>query len=326
MKRRIAYFVHGRGQGHASRALSVVPALRQGGHEVALYAAGDALPMLAPLGPITERPLVLPGRAAYVELARRAVAEPVVLRFHDIDLVVSDGDQGALLGASAAGIPSLAIGHDLVFTRGVLPGGLSRRHLLHQRLNALVPTYLSTRRVAVHFLPCTTRDVNTLVARPDVDAAPVDGARTDRLVCYFRDAGSEPLVDAARRHWPELSVLGGRGAGRTVTSREEFRRLLSTSRAVMGSAGSNLLAECVLYGTPLLAFYRENDAEQALNAHLLEAAGAGMACAFEAATPAVSARFRARVEAGDFRRVNLRAELPSVVDAVLAQVRALSSR
>ena len=52
---RIVYGIHGYGRGHATRALGVLPELRQR-HEVLVLAGGDAYQALAPLGPVTEIP------------------------------------------------------------------------------------------------------------------------------------------------------------------------------------------------------------------------------------------------------------------------------
>ena len=61
----------------------------------------------------------------------------------------------------------------------------------------------------------------------------------------------------------------------------------------------------MLFGTPLLALYRADDAEQALNGQLLAAADAGMACSFEQVDEAIVAQFWARALARSFRSIAL---------------------
>lgn len=319
----IAYYVHGHGRGHASRALSVVPALRRAGHDVRVFASGQALAELGALGVVGERPLLLPGPLALLKLAARAWAERRELLALGAALVVSDGDQGALLGARAAGLSTLALGHDLLFTRCALPPTLSSRDRMHQWLNALVPSYLSHVRVAVHFLPARALDPGTRVARPSLAGAgePKSEQRGDHVVAYFRDALASPVVAAARAQVPALRVFGAVGGERA--DREPFRALLSTARAAMGSAGSNFLAECALFGTPVLACYRDDDPEQRLNAQLAEAAGFAMAVRFSRFAPPVIADFLARVAARQFSAPSGLVHLPSVDVAVLEALASL---
>lgn len=314
---RLAYFVHGHGRGHASRALSVVPALRARGYDVHLFASGEALEMLRTLG-AEERALLMPGRGVLTRLLRSALQERRRLAALAPALVVSDGHQPALIAARSLALPSLAIGHDLVFTRCALPPGLSRRHLLHQRLNGLVPARLSSRRVAVHFLPIRARDPRTLVARVEGVQGAHDGPRTPHLVPYFRDDGSERVRALAQRANVPIAALDPRAR----LPRDAFRALLAGAAGAVGSAGSNLIAECVLLGTPLLALYRDDDAEQALNAELLARAGAGMACPFSQLGARTLARFWQRATHQEFASIPL-LELPSVDSAVLRSVATL---
>jgi UDP-N-acetylglucosamine--N-acetylmuramyl-(pentapeptide) pyrophosphoryl-undecaprenol N-acetylglucosamine transferase len=316
---RIAYYVHGHGRGHASRALSIVPALRNDGYEVALYASGDALSMLVRLG-ARERPLLRPGLDIARQLARRAAMEIMTLRRERAALLIADGDQGPVIAARALRIPSLAISHDLVFSRGVLPQGLSSRHLLHQRLNGLIPNVLSTRRIAVHFLPLATNDANTRVARPEVEAERFHGARVAQLVPYFRDPNGQRVLALAQQS--SLPIAPALLSGERLP-RDAFRALLASAVGAVGSAGSNLIAECVLFATPLLALYEANDAEQALNAQLLAAHNLGVACSFAALDGSVLRHFFDRACRRDFATVDLAQALPSVVEVTREEVRAL---
>ena len=51
--------------------------------------------------------------------------------------------------------------------------------------------------------------------------------------------------------------------------------------AVISSAGSQLISECIALGLPQLALYRRDDHEQALNVAMLKHFGLGVGCAFE---------------------------------------------
>ena len=301
------YYVHGRGRGHASRTLSVLPALREDGHEVRqVFAGGDATDLLCGEPGFVLRAPLLPGRGALIALARRTRADARDLAQSTPDAIVSDGDQSAILGARTEGVPSVAVGHDLVFSSCELPP-LSSYSVWQQRVNSAPSAASATLRVAVHFLPVAPRNANTLVARPELDVPTSEAApETDRVVCYFRDANGEALVAQLRDAGLDVHVVDG------SMERAAFRRELASAAAVVGSAGSNLLAECVLLGKPVLAVHKLRDHEQALNAALIEQANVGMAANFERLHRRDVHRFIARAQAGDFARVDLAGTLPPV--------------
>jgi UDP-N-acetylglucosamine--N-acetylmuramyl-(pentapeptide) pyrophosphoryl-undecaprenol N-acetylglucosamine transferase len=320
---RIAYFVHGRGRGHASRALDVVPALRSAGHSIALFASGDALLPLSTLGSVTERPLLRGGLVGHAHTLASAVLASAQIRDARADLVISDGDAAALLAARARGVRSLALGHDLVFSCCELPPGLGLGNIVHQRLNALVATHLSDRRVAVNFLPLPVGRAHTRLARPAVDElAPRAGQRTARAVAYFRDDNGARVVSMAGEVVSQLDVFGGHGE---LLPRSSFRALLGAAGAAIGSAGSNFLAECAAAGTPVLALYRRDDAEQEINARLVAAAGLGAASSFEALTTARVAEFWERARRGGFAACGGLWSMDALEPAVLGAVHELTS-
>jgi UDP:flavonoid glycosyltransferase YjiC (YdhE family) len=149
----VAYYVHGRGRGHATRALTIVPALRAAGHDVVVHSGADALEVLHPM----ERPVdvgVVPrGPLAPFHIASRAVGARGGLATLRPDVVVSDGDAPSMHAARSLGIPCLAVGHGLIFGHVVLPSGLPRARIALERINVASSSWLAQRRVAVHFLP-----------------------------------------------------------------------------------------------------------------------------------------------------------------------------
>ena len=309
---RIAYFVHGRGRGHASRSSAVLHRLREAGHEVTLFAGGDALDMLRGTAGLMPVSSVAPGSGLVRRTASRVRHDVQAMRSLRPDRVVSDGDMPSMLAAARLGIPSLAIGHDLVFSRCRLPATLCRRALAKQRVNAF-HTSLARAGVAVNFLPVEAAHASFVVARPDVRAELAGGTGSDGpIVAYFRDANGARVLGELVRAGERVVLFGARfeaPAGVEVAPFDvgAFARALASARAVVGSSGSNLLAECVALGKPLLAMHEAGDAEQRLNGDLLEAAGAGVAVPFS--TPdlrAVVRRFLARVDQGRFSRPDMR--------------------
>jgi UDP-N-acetylglucosamine--N-acetylmuramyl-(pentapeptide) pyrophosphoryl-undecaprenol N-acetylglucosamine transferase len=315
------YFIHGRGRGHISRSTAVLSALHAEGYRVRLHTGGDALDLLPGQTPypfeLRSRAALHPGPLAPLQLIGRVTADTLAHQRSRPSLVVSDGDQSALLASRACAIPSLAVGHDLVFSGRVRLPNLPKGALLHQRANGL-PLSAARRAIAVHFLPASSLDPELRVARPEtVEPELLQAEVREHIVCYFRDQNGQSVAHALGGFGRDVLWFGPEADSseylfpRSISA-QTFRQALARARCVVGSAGSNLLAECVLLNKPVLALYRRSDAEQLLNAHLVEGAGVGMACAFDEASPTLLRRFMARVKAGDFARVDLAAALPSL--------------
>jgi UDP-N-acetylglucosamine--N-acetylmuramyl-(pentapeptide) pyrophosphoryl-undecaprenol N-acetylglucosamine transferase len=321
-----AYFIHGRGRGHASRAPVVYQALLDRGFSVRVYAGGDAAGQLAEAGiPFTRRDPLLPSRSAVVKLVKRTYSDVLAFFSDRPQLVISDGDHAALLAARTYGIPNIAIGHDLVFGAHVELPTLPRRALASQRLNSL-PTSAANLRLAVHFLPLRSRDWKLRIARPDV--APLTAQDHDgSIVCYFRDDNGERITAAlAERgfavNWFTAQSVSVPGVQVLKPSVVGFRAAVARAKAVVGSAGSNVLAECVAQQKPVLALYRGSDTEQQLNALLVEQGGVGVGATFENFA-APMATFVDRLNHGRFATVDihsLMAPLSSTVGQALDEI------
>jgi hypothetical protein len=319
MPSHIAYYIHGRGRGHASRSLPVAQRLGAEGYAITVHSGGDAEDLRGAASNWQSRPPLMPGFGA-VRLPLRVAGDLGQLGRERPDLVVSDGDQPVLIAARARRLPALALGHDLVFTCCDLPPGLPRASLCYEWANAAVPTYFVQHRVAVHFLPVEPTRPGTRVARPDGEVIPTV-ERGEHFVAYFRDANGGPIVGWMRAlgcdvRWFGPGATAPDGSCVPFASREKFQHELLTAAGVVGSAGSNLVAECVLHGKPLLAVHRCDDTEQELNAALAAAANVALAAAIEHSTRAVAARFVDRVRAGDFARVPIAEQMRPVSDVM----------
>ncbi len=308
---RIAYFAHGRGRGHASRQLSIARALDAAGHEVHPFGGGDGASFGAQLPRFREVAPVWPGPGSPLRFARRVARDRAALRALSPALVITDGDPAAAAVARMHRLPLLAIGHDLVFGHCELPPGLPFHLLAAQRANALPFSVAPHRRVAVHFLPVRARDAATVVARPDVrPGLRADANTNDAIAVYFRDDNGRRVEDLLRRH--------GQRVVRACGNPDRFAEQLSTCRAVVASAGSTLLAECVLLGKPLLALHRRRDPEQTMNAALAARAGVAVAAAIESVNEATIDQFLRRVDGAEFARVDLARALPAASEAAVA--------
>ncbi len=328
---RIALAVHGRGRGHASRCSRVIPALEAAGIEVHTFAGGAALGVLADVPRLNEVQTVIPGEAALRRTAALTLTWRRTLRALQPDVLVSDGEAPSLVAATALKIPTVSVGHGLVFSCCALPQ-LPIGQVLWEKVNAVPTTHLAKIRVPVHFAPISPRLSNTVVARPErfkpQDAQP---AKAPHLISYFRDGnGGDWLLELAERGWRIHCFGDGVPPHPKIVehapSNDEFARLLTTSRGVVGSAGSNLISECALLGLPMLALYRPDDAEQALNGLLMHDAGLGVASTVEAdLTPAIDA-FEELVGADQrLRATAFHNALPPVSEVVLGAIKTLAS-
>lgn len=299
---RIAYFVHGRGKGHAVRTEAVLRRI-VGQHELRLFCSGAAFDILGGF-PMVERVRAsMPGKGMVRAFASRFVSDRDRFRDWRPDLVVSDGDGPSVHAAKSLGLPVLAIGHGLIFRHADLSGAnLPTLKRLREQINAASSSWPAERRVAVHFAPVAPRTRGTRVARPDLPerlrSAP---ARDDFFLAYFRDDDGLPALEALRRRGHRVVLFGrpasiATGVEVHAPDVDGFADALSRCRAVVGSAGNHLPAECAMLGLPLLAFYRQGDAEQEMNARLIEAAGIGLGSSLDQCTPALIERFEAELD------------------------------
>jgi uncharacterized protein (TIGR00661 family) len=298
---RIAYFVHGRGKGHAIRTRAVIGALgRQ--DDVRLFCAGEAwdvlhdLPVAEPIAPC------MPGKGMIRSFALRFEADCERFRRWRPDVVVSDGDGPSVNVARSLGIPVAAVGHGLILHHTRLPAALPWHSHLREVLNVASSSWPACRRVAVHFAPVEPRTKGTLVARPDLRGeANLDLAREDFILAYFRDGNGTTALEQLARRGHRVRLFGQpRGVPPGVELHlpdvAAFGEALSQCRAVVGSAGNHLPAECAMLGIPMLALHREHDPEHELNARLVEAAGIGVAAAVRRCTPEIIQRFEAEFD------------------------------
>ncbi|MBW2548783.1 MAG: glycosyltransferase, partial [Deltaproteobacteria bacterium] len=164
---RIAYFVHGRGKGHAIRTRAVLGGLQEL-HEVRLFCAGEAWDVLSDV-PCAEPLLAcMPGRGMIRAFRLRFRGDRERLRRWSPDLVLSDSDGPSVNAAKSLGIPVVAVGHGLIFRHTHLDSALPFRKRVREVVNVASSSWPAARRVAVHFAPVRPRTPGTYVARPDL--------------------------------------------------------------------------------------------------------------------------------------------------------------
>jgi UDP-N-acetylglucosamine--N-acetylmuramyl-(pentapeptide) pyrophosphoryl-undecaprenol N-acetylglucosamine transferase len=277
---RIDIWVHGRGRGHATRCAEIARLLQREGHELRAFAGADALPILRGVLPTSPVDSLAPrlGLATPARLLRRVARACAEIRRWRPRVVVADGDLPAVLAARICGVPSVAVGHGLVFSGCERPRQLPALPWWREAIKARVSTLGARRSIAVGFVELPARSPATVLARASV--APLVCRSPRDLVVYFRDGIAAAELACIRAADPDAHVFapGGRPTTHPI-DRSAFVAALGHARAVVATAGSQLISECVAWGIPLLAVYDEADDEQRLNAAMLEQVGLGVAVA-----------------------------------------------
>jgi hypothetical protein len=318
---RIAYFVHGNGRGHAMRAREVVPALREQGHQVTVYAGGDAAPILHDLGCI-EIDAFDPGPRLARRFLARVAADRRRLHAFRPDVLITDSDAPSLLAAASMSVRRISIGHGLLFAHCRLPVALPFHQRVREALNAASASWLAHHIVVVHFGELEGCDRRVVVARSVLRPALLERGtpRSDSIVVYAGQADLSAYVRELHARGHRLVVFGRAAnlpAGLRIAPADtaRFDAELRSCRGIVGTAGSNLVSEAGALGLPLLALAPKHMVEQRVNARLAE--HEGFAIAAEAETVDISAieRFEALLARGVHK---LETDLPTVTEAVLA--------
>ena len=293
--------MHGRGKGHAIRARSVLAKLRSQ-HRVRVFCAGASWRLLGDL-PETE-PVAgcVPGAAMIPSFLLRLRTDLGELLRWSPDLVLSDGDGPSVHAAKALDIPTVSMGHGLIFKHADLEVSLPARKRWREVLNAMSSSWPSDRRIAVHFAPAVPRTRGTVIARPDVPRlGRSNEKREDFILAYFRDDNGALALEQLLRRGHRIVCFGDPsrmpvGVEAYAPDICGFSEALGRCSAVVGSAGSTLLAECALLELPMLALYRYGDAEQEMNAGLVRAAGIGIGAPIQQVGPGLIRRFEEELE------------------------------
>lgn len=324
---RIAYGVMGYGRGHAMRTLSVLPELMRE-HEITVFTAGDAYELLAPLFPTVRIPMIgyrynargshsIPrtlgqniGPIADLLLCGPGM-EQVEREFKDrgIGLVISDSEAWTHKAAQKLGLPRISFDHVgiIAYCKPHFPAELwlagmrdayGYRALMGEPERILISS----------FYPAEPRKPGTRIVGPilrdEVLRVKTRSDSQDYLLAYFNkgDHQYQPHVDRALRllDYP-VRVYGTSLRGKLdnidfrAPSNEWFVHDLAHCRAVISTAGNQLIGEAIHFGKPILAL-PERAFEQRLNAYMIERMGVGMRGDLGTLTPSDIDRFLGNTE------------------------------
>ena len=319
---RIAYGVMGYGRGHAMRTQSVLPALMKD-HEITVFTANDAYEVLASRFPTVRVPIfhyrynrsgqlstvktVSENLAPMSDLLLRGEGMDAVERefkARGIELVISDSEAWCHRAAAKLGIPRISFDHVgiLAYCKPHFPAALwlaGMRDAIGYRALMGIPE----RILISSFYPAEGQYPGVEVVGPmlrDVVKA-TRPTRGDYLLAYFNKGEHQyrPHIDRALRLLDlPVRIYGTPYNGQVENldfrplSQDGFVRDLAGCRAVLSTAGNQLIGEAIHFGKPIFAV-PEDAFEQRLNAHMIERMGVGLQGSLDRLTPSDIDRFLA---------------------------------
>lgn len=328
---RIAYGIHGYGRGHATRAMGVLPGL-MARHDVLVMAGGDAYNLLKGDYSVERIPSLAfqSGKGGGISFCKTAVRSApamvdvfcsgpalewvmAIVRDFKPDVVVVDAEVWTHRAAARLGVPRIGFDHFgiLVYCKPPLPprdrlsawfNAFSYRRLMGQPERVIVSSFYDAppRRPGLSIVGPLLRD-------EVLQTAPSDG---EHLLAYLNKGRSQ----LTSRIEEQLGALGcpvlvygmepqgpkGNLVFRPLANRP-FVEDLANCRAVVSTAGNQLVGETMHFGKPILVM-PENTVEQRLNAAGVERLGVGMSTTFAKLTAGLVRDFLAK---GDEYRANI---------------------
>lgn len=241
--------------------------------------------------------------AALVDDAVRSLTSELVAR---TAIVISDFEPITIRAAEAAGVPSLSIDHQRFLQacqfNQTPPHVRGCAEVLRRVIDVIygIPQRLV---VSGFYLPPLKREFgHARLAGVTIRQNLLRSERRQEqyLVAYVRHkCPTEVERTLARSPLPVFMYGTGRLARRgnlhyCESSDQEFSERLAACRAVVSTAGNQLIGEAFYLGKPVLAFPEPGNPEQHINAALLRLSGGGSACSHRRLTVPVLEEFLAR--------------------------------
>jgi uncharacterized protein (TIGR00661 family) len=301
---RIVYGVFGYGRGHATRALGLLPELLRR-HEVLVLAGGDAQAALNPAYPVVEIPTL---RFVYGRSGKRS--NPATLgtnfgpvwdlltegpRFRKLrdrvrsfspDVAICDADPWTHRVAAWLHVPRISLDHFgvLAYCRPPIAPADRIRAQGDIRIYRMLMGR-PARIIVSSFYPSPALDRRVVSIGPILrdEVRSLQPSQGEHLLVYLNNGASQltpQVAEALRATALPMRVYGTpwRGADGTLELRPPstlgFLADLASCRAVISTAGNQLVGEAMALGKPLLV-KPEDSVEQRLNADAVTRMGIG---------------------------------------------------
>jgi uncharacterized protein (TIGR00661 family) len=324
---KVFYSVGGEGRGHATRVRAMVEDLRKD-HSVRIYAPAHAYELLSLAYRHSEvevkgiRGIISKydgqKRLDYLRTGLHSMqfmlGIPALV--HDMqleieaespDLVITDFEPALPRAAQRCGVPFISLNHQhflSTYDLSSLPDHLKRRvNLMGRVVQSYYSGQLETIVSSFYFPPLKPGLENVtqigVLLRPEILSAPTE--ERGHLIVYLRRFASAKILESLERLGCEIRVygLGSRPPSGKLRFYDidvlRFVEDLASSRALICTAGNQLVGESLYLGKPVLAMPEPNNLEQYMNAHYLQESGAGMWTEMEKLAPEVIEHFLSRL-------------------------------
>ncbi len=301
---RIVYGVHGYSRGHASRAGTVLSELVKQ-HEVMIFAGRDAERILSEQYEINSVPVLAyeytnRGKISTLKTARHNL--PILtdlirhgrhfkqvkekIRSFDPDLVISDAELFTNHVSRNLKLPLVSFDHFGIMVHCRVPLRWQDR-LLSTIDRFAYRTLLgqSDKQLISSFYDAPPRSQNVQLIGPLLrdEVFQVQPTTGDHLLVYFNNGSYQmtpEVADTLRSLDMPMRVYGTSVTGRDgpidfrPTSNRAFLEDLASAKAVISTAGNQLVGEATYYGKAMLVL-PENTVEQRMNAAAVERLGIG---------------------------------------------------
>lgn len=312
----IFYGVCGEGRGHAARVRTMVEELREH-HRIHIFAPAMAYDMLAPIYQDSDvRVHHIPGlcfeynehhQVNYLRTGWRTLRylsefneqiNNVVDKIEHWapELVITDFEPIVSRAAERTGVPYVSLDHQqfmLTFDLSSLPRHLQRHAVYMSRLIKAYYTNQAESIVSSFYFPPLRPEVSNVtqigvLLRSEIVNSPRERGR--HVVAYLRRQTMPSVFTALAGCGSEVKIYGvGKQPrrGNLTFCEIDMKRFvddLASSRALISTAGNQLVGEALFLDKPVLAMPEPNNYEQYINGHFLAQTGAGISVEMEQLT------------------------------------------
>lgn len=284
---RVMYGVQGTGNGHTTRARTLLPALKRVGIEVDFLFSGrdpDLYFNMEPFGDYQVRQgVTLKTEAGRVKLGKTAIGNNLIRLVRDIrgldlepyDLVISDFEPVTAWAAKLQHKPSVGIAHQYAFLHHV-PGS-RRAPWLKFAMKAIAPV---DQAIGIHWHPFGAPILPPLIEPEitrDLERLPQQSHVLVYLPFECLDEIRYWFSNIEGHHFVAYAAVAEEQQQGSLTlkpfSRAGFCHDLAAARGVICNAGFGVCSEAIQSGKKLLVKPLANQIEQRANADALESMG-----------------------------------------------------